>query len=306
MSDPSVRPALHQLSDELADLVATVMPSIVALSGSHGDDSSSGSGFLIDDQGHAVTNFHVVDGLDNPLDAILHGGDHTPAAIVGTDAMTDLALVQVQNPPANHLTLRELPARLGELCIGLGSPFGIYPESVAMGVVSGLARRIPQDPRPAIEHALQTDVAINPGNSGGPLVDVRGEVLGVNKGVDTRGTAIGFAIPAETVRWVVEEIKANGHVERAALGVTVVRRKVQVNGSSAWGLAVTRAKQEGADGLKVDDVILRFGTETVDEVADLYRILTRAAIDQDVNVHIVRAGAEQDLTVRPTRLETST
>jgi S1-C subfamily serine protease len=104
---------------------------------------------------------------------------------------------------------------------------------------------------------------------------------------------------------VVEEIKANGHVERAALGVTVVRRKVQLNGTPVWGLAVTRTKQGAASTLQVDDVILRFGTETVDEVADLYRLLTRDAIDKDVNVHIVRGGTEQDLTVKPTKLETS-
>jgi serine protease Do len=299
---------LGRLSEELVDLVARVAPSVVALNGAGRVSSSWGSGFLVDGVGHVVTNFHVVDGITGPVEAILHGGAHCTAAMVGMDAITDLAVVRLETPPPDHLELRPEPARLGELCIGLGSPFGIYPESVSLGVVSGVSRRIIQEnsERP-LENAIQTDAAINPGNSGGPLMDVSGRVLGVNKSVDSRGTGIGFAVPAETVRWVVPEIQANGRVERAALGATVVRHTVTVNGGQLTGLAVTRLAASAAagsaeGGLAVDDVILKVAGEPVDEASDLYRILTKDRIGKPTAVQVVRNGTVTDLTITPTRL----
>jgi serine protease Do len=305
MSDPAPQLSfLEQLSDALGALVLKVTPSIVALTGSGDDFKSSGSGFLIDDQGHVVTNFHVVDGLSQPLDAGMHGGGRRKATVLGSDPLTDLSLLKLEDPPpAAHLTLRDKPAQLGELCIGLGSPFGMYPESVAMGVVSGLARTITQDGRRPIENAIQTDVAINPGNSGGPLIDVRGEVIGVNNCTDSRGTGIGFAIPAETVRAIADELKEFGHIARAALGVTVVRRPVEVAGTTYAGLAVTRTKTANNEGLLVDDVIVKLAGQVTDEPGDLYRILTRSLIDQPTNVQVVRGGALFDLTIRPSKLE---
>src|SRR6266508_903677 len=292
-----------QLSDELVALVQLVAPSVVALAGSGQDFSSSGSGFLLDDQGHVVTNFHVIDGLDEPLDAGLHHGARCKATVVGRDQLTDLALLRLDMTVTDHLVLREEPARLGELCLGIGSPFGMYPESVAMGVVSGLARSIPQPNRRPIENAIQTAVAINPGNSGGPLIDVRGQVIGVNQSIDTRGTGIGFAIPAQTARLVVRELLAFGRVDRAALGVTVIRQTVEVNGQPVTGLGVTRTSEpSGDDRLKVGDVILRLGGEVVDEPSDLYRILTRELIEKPTNCQVFREGAVRELTLTPTRM----
>src|SRR5436853_83331 len=127
---------LAAFSDELADLVGRVVPSIVALSGRGADFSGSGSGFLVDALGHIVTNAHVVNGFTPPIDVVVHGGDHLHADVVGIDAITDLALLALRSPPElPALDLRPTTARLGELCFGLGSPLGVYPESVSIGVV---------------------------------------------------------------------------------------------------------------------------------------------------------------------------
>jgi len=294
---------LAELSDELAALVERTVQSIVALTGRGRDFSASGSGFVIDQEGHVVTNAHVVEELRSPLDAVLHGFGRQKAAVVGRDPICDLALLRLEQPPPTWLALRREPARLGELCFGLGSPLGLYPESASLGVVSGLARTVPQKRRRPIFHAIQTDVAINPGNSGGPLVDARGEVLGVNQCIDARAASIGFAIPASTVRFVVDELKAFGKVERAALGVTVVRRPAVLDGGPLVGLAVTRVGEQAARELEVDDLILAVDGHPVSDTGDLYAVLTKELIDRPTNVEVLRDGARCQLSVRPARLK---
>src|SRR5437588_11323415 len=127
---------LADLSDELADLVGRVVPSIVALSGRGADFSGSGSGFLVDDAGRIVTNAHVVDGFTPPIDVVVHGGEHLRADVVGLDQTTDLALHALDRGAAGGLPaldFRSSPAPLGSLCFGLGRPLRVYPESLSLG-----------------------------------------------------------------------------------------------------------------------------------------------------------------------------
>jgi S1-C subfamily serine protease len=297
-------PHLAALSEELVDLVAKTTPAIVALTGDGQDFTASGSGFFIDDDGHVVTNHHVVNGLAQPLSAGLHGGQRCNASVVGTDPLTDLALLKLDQSPPHHLVFREGPVRLGELCLALGSPFGMYPESVSLGVVSGLARSIPQDGRRPIDHAIQTDAAINPGNSGGPLIDVKGAVIGVNQSIDSRGTGIGFAVPADTVASIAKELKDYGSIDRASLGVSVVRATVNVDGTAMAGLQVARDGDPNDQGLQADDVLVKLDGQATDEVGDLYRILRRDLIGKAVNAQVVRGGKLTDLSITPTRLTT--
>jgi S1-C subfamily serine protease len=297
---------LQALSEELATLVAAVVPCVIALSGANDDFSASGSGFFIDGKGHAVTNQHVVNGLEGPLDAVLHGGIRTKATLLGADEICDLAVVHVEAAPEHFLAIRDEPARLGELCVAIGSPFGAYPESVSMGVVSGIARTIRQgDGSRPIDQAIQTDAAVNPGNSGGPLVDVSGCVIGVNQSIDARGQSIGFAVPADVLRWVSGELIANGTVVRGTLGATVVKQAVTVNGASRVGLNVIRVAEgppPAPDGLAVGDVIVQAGDTPVDEPGDLYRVLTKEAIGKTLTLQVVRDGTLQPVTVVPTKL----
>ena len=295
------RAQLEKYSDELADLVATVMPSVVSLSGTTKDGDVSGSGFLIDEAGHVVTNWHVVDGAGDSMTGSTPKGPKQTAKLVGCDEMTDLAVMQLEQPPGHFLPLRDESARLGELCVALGSPLGIYPESVSFGMVSGVARTIPQPGNRPIEHAIQTDAAINPGNSGGPLVDVRGQVRGVNKCVDTRGAGLGFAIPSDTVRSVAAELIADGVVTRASIGITVVNRAVEVEGQHVMRLVVTKVRSDKSP-LAVDDVILAIEGEVCDERSDLYNFLTKDRIGQELHFDVLRGGKVEKVAVVTAKL----
>ncbi|MGE5359986.1 MAG: S1C family serine protease, partial [Bacteroidales bacterium] len=134
------RSPLAAFSRELSEVVSTAMRAVVALSGHSGEYICTGSGFVIDRAGHVVTNAHVVEGVRSPIDALLHGGRRHPAALIGVDPLTDLALLRLEEPSRHHLTLRRSPATLGEMCLALGNPCGRYPETVTLGIVSGVAR----------------------------------------------------------------------------------------------------------------------------------------------------------------------
>src|SRR5581483_12086409 len=134
---------------------------------------------------------------------------------------------------------------VGELCIAVGSPFGVYQESVSFGVISGLGRDIPRENMRPLEDTIQTDAAINPGNSGGPLVDMRGEVIGVNAMSDSRGQNLNFAVSADTVRFVIGELLTEGRVRRAALGLGVVNEPyVDGDDKPALRLRITRVDDQ--------------------------------------------------------------
>ena len=165
----------------------------------------------------------------------------------------------------------------------------MYPESVAMGVVSGVARTLDQEGYRPIDRAIQTDVAINPGNSGGPLVDVRGDVIGVNKSVDARGQGIGFAIPADTTRWVVEQ---RGRRHRGP-GRARRRGGPQDRRGGRRGPGRPRGDPGGPgsrNGLAEGDVLLAVEGQAVDEAGDLHQILTKDLIDRPTDLEILRAG----------------
>lgn len=234
---------LKELSEQLVDLVQRVVPCTAAIADVVGARISSGSGLLIDDDGHIVTNHHVIEGMDPPVDVAIGGSALQEADVVGSDLHTDLALVKLRGPVKGHLSFRDEPPRLGEICIAIGSPLGIYTESVALGMVSGLARTIPRESGRPLENAIQTDAAINPGNSGGPLVDANGDVIGISVAGDIRANGIGFAIPADTARWVVSELIEHGAVERASLGVAVAERDLVIERKARARLVITRVSK---------------------------------------------------------------
>jgi S1-C subfamily serine protease len=244
----------------------------------------------------------VVQNVGATMTASLPGGAGQVATVVGSDEITDLAVLRLASTPSHHLTLRPEPARLGELCVALGSPLGIYPESASLGMVSGLARTIPQPGKRPIERAIQTDCAINPGNSGGPLVDVHGEVLGVNKCIDDRGAGLGFAIPADTIGSVAAALIASGRVDRASIGVTVANQSVEVDGQHVMRLVVTKVRTTGSP-LAVGDVILSVEGEVCDERIDLLNHLMADHIGKNLALEVLREGKVQPLAVPATKLE---
>jgi len=190
-----------------------------------GEGVATGSGFLIDTEGHVVTNSHVVDGAEE-VDVTLGSSDEAyEAEIVGTDPATDVALLKIDAPAeALHpLALGDSSqVEVGDPVVAIGNPFGL-DRTVTAGIVSALQRQIQAPNGFSISHVIQTDAAINPGNSGGPLIDASGSVIGINSQIQTGGSSgnvgIGFAVPINTARDVVRQLEETGEVQHAFLGI---------------------------------------------------------------------------------------
>ncbi len=263
---------------------------------------SSGSGVIIDERGYIVTNNHVVDGADN-IKVVLYDGRRVNATIVGTDPRTDLAVLKVE---AANLPVAKLgdsdSIRIGEPVVAIGNPVSMtFQRTVTAGVVSGLARSLRLDSGSVVE-VLQTDAAISPGNSGGPLANLRGEVIGITTAKvslpDVEG--IGFAVPANTVRWIVTRLMGEGRVVRPWLGVGIVEREEALDQgiNLERGLYVAEVVKDGPAalaGLQVGDVILAVDGRQVDSYFALRRYLeTQRAVGDKVSLLVERG--QQRLT----------
>ena len=187
-----------------------------------------GSGFVLDKDGHIVTNYHVVEGATSIL-VRFSNDDTLKATLVGSDPSTDIALLKV-DAGAGALTPLALAdstrVEVGDAVVAIGNPFGLE-RTVTSGIVSALQRAVTAPNGYSIDHVIQTDAPINHGNSGGPLLDTQGEVIGVNSQIETGGSGdgnvgIGFAVPSNTVKSVVAQLLASGKVEHAYLGVSAV------------------------------------------------------------------------------------
>ncbi len=225
--------AVDQLLENIYQRVNPGVVNIVVSGGADLAELGSGSGFVVDQDGHIVTNNHVVDGADE-IDVTFSDGSVTTAKLVGADPYSDLALIKVTANPAQlvPLTLGDSDQmKVGQRVIAIGNPFGLVG-TMTVGIISGKGRTLPADvsansannfSNPDI---LQTDAAINPGNSGGPLLNSAGEVIGVNSAIRTDGTnransGVGFAVPSNTVKRVVQQLEENGRVSYPYLGVSV-------------------------------------------------------------------------------------
>ncbi len=227
-----------------------------------GQGSALGSGFVIDKSGHIVTNYHVVRDAGE-VTVSFSNRDTVKAEVVGTDASTDLAVLRV-NTAANGLT--PLPignsdvVRVGDPVVAIGNPFGL-DRTATSGIISALQRLITAPNRFTIDHVIQTDAPINPGNSGGPLLNARGQVIGVNTQIETgSGTSatgnvgIGFAVPSNTVKDVVAQILRTGRVDHAYLGISGQadhrgrRRELQPPGAGRGSRRVRDGGQRGRQG----------------------------------------------------------
>ena len=290
---------LAAFSDELADLTERARRATVAVTGPTAEGGSIGSGFFIDRAGHILTNHHVIDGMVPPIRISLHGGETALAGLVGTDSISDLAVLRLDGRWTHCLRLRNDPARAGELCVAIGNPLGRYPETVTIGVVSGLARTAVAGPGRPHYHLLQTDCDIHEGNSGGPLVDMRGRAIGVNTLIDAETPDIGLSIPVSTVAPVLAELLRHGRVARASLGVSVAKRTRVVDAVAVTGLEVVRLRRTRGQLLKVGDLILRIGRTPVTDPPSLFDELGRERIGADTRLTIVRDGNRMMVTVKP-------
>ncbi|ACU77170.1 peptidase S1 and S6 chymotrypsin/Hap [Catenulispora acidiphila DSM 44928] len=296
--------AMAAFSGGLADLIEQVMPNVVAIRGEQGPDSwTAGSGFVLDDACHVVTNNHVVDQPEGfTWTAAIHGFPTQPIRILGRDPLTDLAVVELSEPHASALALRDRPVRLGEFVLAMGNPLGDYPESVSVGIVSGLSRQLQaaQHERP-LQRLIQTDAAVNPGNSGGPLVDLDGAVIGVNTMIRDDAQGMAFAVPAATVARVIPQLIAEGRVTRASLGIAVHIRDAEVDGRTTKREIVTRARDTDSP-FHPGDVLISLAGQDIDGHAGLFDLLDAALIGKETPVEVVREGKRVAFDVVPRRL----
>ncbi|MBX3409601.1 MAG: trypsin-like peptidase domain-containing protein [Phycisphaeraceae bacterium] len=264
-----------------------------------------GSGVIVSTDGYVVTNNHVVR-TAQAIKIKLSNGDEYDAELIGRDELTDLAVLRIT--PRDGQTPRFTAARfgdaetldVGEWVVAIGSPFGLS-NTVTAGIVSAKGRTVtPRETGRAHEDFIQTDAAINPGNSGGPLLNLRGEVVGINSAIATRSggyQGIGFAIPANTARTVMENIIANGRVVRGWLGAMLA--DAPRNGTSAAGVLVMEVVEGSpADraGLREGDIILRYKGAAVNETR-LRQAISISAPGSQASIDLLRAGTPLSINV---------
>jgi len=262
-----------------------------------------GSGFFISEDGYLVTNNHVVDGASE-VTVALDDGRELNARVVGTDPRTDLALIKVEGNGFKYVTFANEAPKIGQWVLAVGNPFGLGG-TVTAGIVSANGRDIGSGP---YDDFLQIDAPVNRGNSGGPTFNVRGEVVGVNTAIFSPSggnVGIAFAVPVHIVRDVVTDLQANGKVTRGWLGVQI--QPVTQDIADSLGLAATKGAlvnepQSGgpaaAAGIRAGDVIVEVDGKSVEGPRELARMIAAYEPDQDVQVKLIRDGAEQTIAVK--------
>jgi putative serine protease PepD len=304
-SASSARPAASGDAVSVAEIYRRASGAVVEVRASSSGDGSpfgqpgeaTGSGFVIDEEGRVITNQHVVDGADS-VEVVTSEGKEYDADVVGTDASTDIALLDVEDDA--DLPVLELGSSeslsVGDLVVAIGSPFGLQG-TVTAGIVSGLDREIQAPDGFAIDGAIQTDAALNSGNSGGPLLDSQGRVVGVNSQIQSTtggNVGIGYAVPIDTAKNVVAQLREDGTAEHAYLGVQLREPEGQE------GVPVAEVVDGGpADdaGLQPGDRILRVGGEEVDSVADVRRAIGAQSPGDKLELSVLRDGETTSLTV---------
>jgi len=302
-----------EIQTTITDVVTKIEPSVVTVVGSVSggmtffgtavDQQVSGSGFIVSSAGYIITNNHVVESA-NELHVILNNGTQLPATLVGRDVFSDLAVLKVEgNMPAVARLGNSDLLKPGETLIAIGSPLGDFLNSVTVGVVSATGRSLDSGNGYQLENMIQTDAAINSGNSGGPLVNLAGDVIGVNtivvRGDTSSGNAIaeglGFAIPSNTVSMVSDQIIQKGHFARPNLGVQIQpinpRLASMYDLPVQWGAYITRLDRSGPAaqaGIRTSDIITKIGDKQIDEKYSYYNALFTYSPSQSVPIEILR------------------
>ncbi len=262
---------------------------------------SLGSGFIIDKDGFIVTNNHVVEGADK-IKVILKDEREFDAEIKGRDPNTDLALIKIH--PDNDLPVIQLgdsdALKVGEWVLAIGNPFGLE-HTVTAGIISAKGRVIGSGP---YDDFIQTDASINPGNSGGPLINMEGKVVGINTAIIAGGQGIGFAIPVNLAKGIIDQLKTKGEVTRGWLGVGIQdltkELKEYYGVKDGEGVLVTQVFPDdpaAKAGIQAKDIILEVNGHKVDSSRELSRMIAEASVGQKVEITVLRQGSKKVFNV---------
>jgi S1-C subfamily serine protease len=293
---------------------------------SEGGGTASGSGFVIDTEGHMLTNNHVVEGADEIRVKLGDSETTYEAEVVGADPAMDLALLDVEAPAGQLHPLalgRSAEMEVGDPVVAIGNPFGL-DRTVTSGIVSALQRQISAPDGFSISNVIQTDAAINPGNSGGPLINAAGEVIGINSQIATGGggggnVGIGFAIPIDTVKAEIQELKTTGEVDHAFIGISggtitpdlakainlpveegvIVQSVVPDGPADEAGVKAgnTSATIDGAEVSLGGDIITKVDGEKVASMDEFVEIINEADPGDDLELTILRDGSTKTVAV---------
>jgi serine protease Do len=328
--DPKQVASLEALNRERRALVSSVIPSVVAVKTSkkinirreYGLDpfeffsrnqrqfrnpneeamvqNALGSGVIVTNEGHVITNNHVVDQVDE-IEVQLSDGRTKKARLVGADSEVDLAVLKIDDPGVKPLKLADSDmVQAGDFVLAIGNPFG-FDETVTDGIISSKGRPNRTD---AFGELLQTNAAINPGNSGGPLINFRGEVIGINTAIISRSggsQGIGFAIPSNAVRTALESLLKQGRIIRGYLGITTRALEPGQNSAESEGVNVAEVvpgSPAAQAQLQKGDVIRKFDGREVKNIIALRSLVAQAELNKNVELEIVRDGKPLKVTTQ--------
>ena len=299
---------LDAYSEAVMSAVERVAPSVVRIEAKHARGrGGSGSGFVFTPDGFVMTNSHVVHGASS-LSVTLADGRPLPATVVGDDPDSDIGVLRIAADGLVPAALGDSRAlRVGQVAIAIGSPFG-FQATVTAGVVSALGRSLRAQSGRLIDDVLQTDAALNPGSSGGPLVNSRGEVIGVNTATILPAQGICFAIAIDLARVVASMLMRDGRVRRGYLGIAGQNARLRRPLARAHGLAhesgvLVLSVEAGSPaervGLREGDIVVGLAGEPVAGVDDLHRLLTARRIGVELPLLALRNSAPLELEVTP-------
>jgi S1-C subfamily serine protease len=334
-AEPTTVPTSGAAALTINEIYRRSGPGVVQITSTLGSDSTTGqfqpsgqalgSGFVLDTDGHIVTNFHVIDGATS-IEVRFSNDDTLKATLVGSDPSTDLALLKVDAAPDALTPLALADSTLvevGDSVVAIGNPFGLE-RTVTSGIVSALQRAVQAPNGYSIDHVIQTDAPINHGNSGGPLLNARGEVIGVNSQIETGGSGdgnvgIGFAVPSNTVKSVVTQLIASGKVDHAYLGVSAVEITNDIaksldlsvseglliqtvsSGSGAAGAGLEAGTEQtviaGESFRKGGDIIVAADGKPVATIDELRDVIGDHKPGDKIELKIYRGGSEKTVTV---------